>query len=400
LKVWWFVDRAGERHGPIDQAECGRLINSGHITPETFIWTEGWPDWKPARLAFAFPPRRDPPSRPQGPRDQSRAAKPQTDPISQPPSARWAQLRRYATWKRVGAAVVGIFAILQAPTVIAELGGTACGWGVPFASWVYDCDGYVERDSGSLAAAYDGQLQDLNVAVMDGDKAKIDRLRRKGLKLRKDDFCSLFNMHYLDYLLGQRLDVMRDTVSSVTSPDRVVALLPFANGMPDCSSNTVTLVGEGGETPFDRLALDIAATRSLMEGLCEAKLDVMNERWSRGVTIINAIHALIKPSPAFRAGVKDYADGLAELRAATPDDRAQTCFVSQTSGGATPLTFTRQISSLCKNGATSTSSMLAAEFGAYDTEDDVQRRCAGIANKMSAPTPQVDQALSAWADGN
>jgi hypothetical protein len=30
----------------------------------------------------------------------------------------------------------------------------------------------------------------------------------------------------------------------------------------------------------------------------------------------------------------------------------------------------------------------------------VQRRCAGIANKMSAPTPQVDQALSAWADGN
>jgi hypothetical protein len=271
---------------------------------------------------------------------------------------------------------------------------------VPLASWVYDCDGYVEKDSGSLAAAYDGQLQDLNVAVMDGDKAKIDRLRRKGLKLRKDDFCSLFNMHYLDYLLGQRLDVVRDTVSSVTSPDRVVALLPFANGTPDCSSNTVTLVGNGGETPFDRLALDIAATRSLMEGVCESKPDVMNERWSRAVTVITAIHALMKPSAAFQAGVKEYTQGLAEVRSATPEDRAQTCLTSQTSGGLTPLTFTRQIAGLCKNGATSTSSMLAAEFGAYDTEGDVQRRCVGIANKMSTPTPQVDQALRSWADGS
>ena len=39
--MWWFVDRAGQRHGPVDQAECVRLINSGHITPETYVWTEG-----------------------------------------------------------------------------------------------------------------------------------------------------------------------------------------------------------------------------------------------------------------------------------------------------------------------------------------------------------------------
>ena len=206
-------------------------------------------------------------------------------------------------------------------------------------------------------------------------------------------------MHYLDYLLGQRLDVLRDTVSSVTSPDRVVALLPFVNGTPDCSSSTVTLVGNGGETAFDRLALDIAATRSLMEGMCESKPETMNERWSRAVTVINAIHAQMKPSAAFQEGAKEYAHGLAEVRSATADDRAKTCFISQTSGGETPLRFTRQISGLCKSGATSTSSMVAAEFSAYDTESDVQRRCVGIADKMSAPTPQVDQALRAWTDG-
>lgn len=409
--MWWFVDAAGQQQGPVDRAEINRLINSGHIGPDTPLWAEGWPTWKAASLAFAFPPPSRPSPPPYKPAPREQVADPRAHVEAGPRARRnrllrlldslWARLPlpRYATWERVGVVIGAIVAILQGPTVVAEFGGTACEWKVPFVSSLYDCDGYIEKASGSLTAAYDGQLQDLHVAVMDGNKKTIDRLRRKGLKLRKDDFCGLFNVHYLDYLLGQSIDRVRESVSAVTSPDRVLALLPFADGMPLCTADSVTLVGESGERPFDRLALDIAATRSLMEGVCNAKADVMNERWSRAVTVINAIHANSEPSAAFREGAEGYARGLAEMRSAPANARADTCWISQTSGGQSPLRFTREMVGLCRNGGTSTAVMMAARFRASETDSDLKRKCLDIADKMSAPTPLLDRALSAWTGG-
>lgn len=387
--MWWYIDGAGQQRGPIDPAECSHLIASGKIKPDTLLWSEGWPEWKAAQLVFPFPARgvQPPPPPPAATNSDYQAEK------------RRARRRALKRIGAVGGALVAVIAILQGPRTLNELHETACEWGLPLASTISDCEVYAEKE-GSRTAAYDGRLQDLRVAVMDGDTKTLDRLRRKGMKLRKDDFCDLFNVHYLDYFLGQSLDRLRDTVSPVTSPDRVLALLPFTEGTPACSSSTIALVGDGSEVPFDRLALDIAATRSLMDGICDSKPDVMNERWGRAADIINAIHAGREPSAAFREGVKAYSQGLAETRSATPNDRAKTCWISQTSGGPTPLKFAKDVAVLCRSGATSAARSMAARFRGGEGEDEIRQKCVGIAGRMVTPTPQVDQALSAWGSGS
>src|SRR2546428_4847826 len=43
---WYYMDN-GERKGPVDDNEFGRLANIGQMTADTLVWREGLSDWQP-----------------------------------------------------------------------------------------------------------------------------------------------------------------------------------------------------------------------------------------------------------------------------------------------------------------------------------------------------------------
>lgn len=43
----WFYANAGQRIGPVTDADFERLVQSGGIQPNTLIWRSGMPDWQP-----------------------------------------------------------------------------------------------------------------------------------------------------------------------------------------------------------------------------------------------------------------------------------------------------------------------------------------------------------------
>ena len=49
----WYYEKAGQRQGPITEAELDRLLASGEITATTLVWSEGMANWTP--LAQARP---------------------------------------------------------------------------------------------------------------------------------------------------------------------------------------------------------------------------------------------------------------------------------------------------------------------------------------------------------
>ena len=46
--VWYVRPPAGGQFGPADNETIIRWINERRIVPDTFVWCEGWPDWRRA----------------------------------------------------------------------------------------------------------------------------------------------------------------------------------------------------------------------------------------------------------------------------------------------------------------------------------------------------------------
>lgn len=69
MAAFWYVGRDGTGKGPVDANEIGWRVKGGEVTPETLVWLEGMPEWRPAgevealRELFAAPsPPGAPPS--------------------------------------------------------------------------------------------------------------------------------------------------------------------------------------------------------------------------------------------------------------------------------------------------------------------------------------------------
>lgn len=76
MAAFWYVGRDGTGKGPIEAGEIGWRIKSGEVTPDTLVWMESMPEWKPAREVDALresfagasahqpPPQQQPPPPP------------------------------------------------------------------------------------------------------------------------------------------------------------------------------------------------------------------------------------------------------------------------------------------------------------------------------------------------
>ncbi|MFM1768710.1 MAG: hypothetical protein RJA22_1239 [Verrucomicrobiota bacterium] len=47
----WYYGLDGRQQGPVDDAQLDALIASGTVRPNTLVWREGMPDWRPLREA-------------------------------------------------------------------------------------------------------------------------------------------------------------------------------------------------------------------------------------------------------------------------------------------------------------------------------------------------------------
>jgi len=52
----WYHLQGEEQHGPIALAEIRELVLDGTVTPDTYVWADGMPDWLPAREVPAITP--------------------------------------------------------------------------------------------------------------------------------------------------------------------------------------------------------------------------------------------------------------------------------------------------------------------------------------------------------
>lgn len=49
---WYYVEET-QRKGPFEQSAFDELVTSGKVTPETLVWRDDLPDWKPYREVIA-----------------------------------------------------------------------------------------------------------------------------------------------------------------------------------------------------------------------------------------------------------------------------------------------------------------------------------------------------------
>ncbi|MGZ3460156.1 MAG: GYF domain-containing protein, partial [Archangium sp.] len=67
----WFAMVKNKQEGPLDEVALGELVASGAVTPRSYFWQQGMPDWKRAQdipelaglFASAAPPPAPPPPR-------------------------------------------------------------------------------------------------------------------------------------------------------------------------------------------------------------------------------------------------------------------------------------------------------------------------------------------------
>lgn len=52
---WWHL-QGEEQIGPIGLDDARALVSDGTIRPETYVWSDGMPDWLPAREVPALTP--------------------------------------------------------------------------------------------------------------------------------------------------------------------------------------------------------------------------------------------------------------------------------------------------------------------------------------------------------
>lgn len=55
----WYHLTGRQQHGPVDLATIRELVLDGTVTPDTFVWADGMPDWLPARQVPALVPPAD-----------------------------------------------------------------------------------------------------------------------------------------------------------------------------------------------------------------------------------------------------------------------------------------------------------------------------------------------------
>jgi hypothetical protein len=52
----WYHLQGEQQHGPTDLASIRALVMDGTVAPETYVWSDGMPDWLPAREVPALTP--------------------------------------------------------------------------------------------------------------------------------------------------------------------------------------------------------------------------------------------------------------------------------------------------------------------------------------------------------
>ncbi len=52
----WYHLQGREQHGPTDLDSMRRLVLDGTVAPDTYVWSDGMPDWLPAREVPALSP--------------------------------------------------------------------------------------------------------------------------------------------------------------------------------------------------------------------------------------------------------------------------------------------------------------------------------------------------------
>lgn len=52
----WFHLEGAEQRGPVDLDEIRRLVLDGTVGPDTYVWSDGMPDWMRAREVPALTP--------------------------------------------------------------------------------------------------------------------------------------------------------------------------------------------------------------------------------------------------------------------------------------------------------------------------------------------------------
>jgi hypothetical protein len=52
----WYHLRDDQQYGPLDLATMRWLVLDGVVTPDTYVWADGMPDWMPAGEVPALVP--------------------------------------------------------------------------------------------------------------------------------------------------------------------------------------------------------------------------------------------------------------------------------------------------------------------------------------------------------
>ncbi len=55
----WYHLAGRQQLGPVDLATMRERVLDGTVTPESFVWADGMPDWMPARQVPALVPPAD-----------------------------------------------------------------------------------------------------------------------------------------------------------------------------------------------------------------------------------------------------------------------------------------------------------------------------------------------------
>ena len=125
--TWYLRSESGEQFGPAGDEVFAEWIRAGRVTPESFVWRDGWPDWRPAKTcadALPAPLAGSPPQTPQ--------AIPSLTSVSPPSVAdRYAQKKRHWMRLRMLAAVSLLVLTLILTVVLTWLVATELGSASP-----------------------------------------------------------------------------------------------------------------------------------------------------------------------------------------------------------------------------------------------------------------------------
>ena len=113
----WHYAEGGARRGPVSEPELRALLHSGRLPPDTLVWREGFPEWRPAEEVPALqPPLAEPGGelRPYAP--PAAASRPTVDPRLHGRERPWPISLLCAAWVIWGSFC--LFAALAVPLIL------------------------------------------------------------------------------------------------------------------------------------------------------------------------------------------------------------------------------------------------------------------------------------------